>query len=242
MPSSRVAAGSDLLFSLSHAFSSGDAHLAWAILTGKRLFENSNFTKHSGWYALWVPHTSHVGVLEDRRLKDAYDDYPGFQNFEAWKGCLVGAVHVSHSLPNDACDSCKVKNVFSEVVEFDVLIPIKGAGAREGSAPWPLSLSARAQVQAAIKSKFLSSPSPVLQTNALEVHPPISGLKLPSPHDPVPADSKSAQRVVSVPKPVWKRPREGAEMQLQLANEAAERKFASSSNDIRAWMTKRVAT
>ena len=208
-------------------------------LTGRRLFENSICTKQAGWYAYWVPHTSHIGVLEDRRLKDAYDEYPGFQNFEAWKGCIVGAVNVSHSLPNDAS---KVKNVFSETIEFDVLIPIKGTGAREGSAPWPLSLSARAQVQAAIKSKFLSSPSPVLQTRALEVHPPIPNRKLPPPHDPVPADTKSAQRVVSVPKPVRKRPREWTEMQLQLANEAAERKSASSSNDIRAWMTKRVAT
>lgn len=239
MPSSRVVAGSDLLFSVSHAISSGDADLAWATLTGRRLFENSNCTRQLGWYALWVPHTSHIGVLEDRRLKDAYDDYPGFQSLEAWKGCLVGAVHVSHSLP---CDSCKVKNVFSEVVEFDVLIPITGAGAREGSAPWPLSLSARAQVQAAIKSKFLSSPSPILQTRASEVHPPLPGRKLPPPHDPVPGDSKCAQRVVSVPKPARKRPREWADVQLQLSNEAAERKFASSANDIRAWMTKRVAT
>ena len=148
--------------------------------------------------------TAHIAHRRARRpaLKDAYDDYPGFQNFEAWKGCIVGAVNVSHSLPNDAS---KVKNVFSETIEFDVLIPIKGTGGER-------RVAAASRLSARARCKPRSSPSSFLSVSVLQtrVGSPPSPPKpqASSPHDPVPAD-KSAQRVVSVPKPVRKRPRGG---------------------------------
>jgi hypothetical protein len=168
--------------SITHAFSVNGGHLAWAILDGLKTIENRDFRIDPGWYGLAVTANAHTGVGEDKTYRERFPDkYPGFQTFYSWKGCLVGAVYVSHSLPHSkckddwfACDNYKVKNIITQTINLDVCIPCRGF-----LGTWPMSDEARVQLHDAIHKHCLDGQKkyeedgtmPVLQTGGEKKYP-----------------------------------------------------------------------
>ena len=157
---------------ITHAFSLNGGHLSWSMLTGKKRIENRNFKLQKGWYAVGLTKLARVGVAEDKEYRDKFPDYPGFQAFEDLKGCLVGAVYVSHSLPhaacaNDffACANYKIKNIITRTIDLDVAIPCRG-----NLGTWPICEQAKDQFQQAVRD-HLKAGKPITETGAEETFP-----------------------------------------------------------------------
>jgi hypothetical protein len=157
---------------ITHAFSLNGGHLSWSMLTGKKRIENRNFKLKKGWYAVGLTKLARVGVAEDKEFRDKFPDYPGFQAFEDLKGCLVGAVYVSHSLPhaacaNDffACANYKIKNIITKTIDLDVAIPCRG-----NLGTWPICEQAKEQFQQAVRD-HLNAGKPITETGAEQTFP-----------------------------------------------------------------------
>ena len=166
--------------SITHGFSLNGGHLAWAMLTGKKCIENRNFRIGPGWYGIGCTKLAHTGVADDKLYRGKFGaaaagDYPGFQSFSKWKGCLVGAAYVSHSLPQSACETdffaCanyKVKNIITKVIKLKTPIHARG-----NFGTWPIADESCLLFNKAIQDVLNESPSTgILNTGAEDAYPP----------------------------------------------------------------------
>lgn len=182
MPTSTsvVGTGASDPTSITHGFSLNGGHLAWAMITGKKCIENRNFRIGPGWYAIGCTKLAHTGVADDKLYRGKFGggtagDYPGFQSFSKWKGCLVGAAYVSHSLPHSACETdffaCanyKVKNVITKVIKLKTPIHARG-----NFGTWPIADESCLLFNKAIQDVLNESPSTgILNTGAEGAYPP----------------------------------------------------------------------
>ena len=122
--------------------------MAWAILTGKKRVENRKFRIAPGWYAVCCTKVCHTGVADDKWYRETFQDYPGFQTFNSWKGCIIGVAYVSHNLPHEICKNdvfasgaYPIKNIITKLINLDVCIQCRG-----NFGTWPLSDEAREQL------------------------------------------------------------------------------------------------
>lgn len=166
--------GADDPASITHSFSFNHGHVAWAAVSGKHPLKNGKLRMRRGWYGVGLSPVSHTGVWEDKRFRTRYpDDYPGFQSFYMQRGCLVGAVYVSHSLPHSACESDEcacasypIKNIVTKCINLNVAIPC-----RVLVGTWPLADDARVQLRDAIR-EHLQSGHAIHLTGAEKRFPP----------------------------------------------------------------------
>lgn len=172
--STSTSTGAQTPTQITHGFSLNGGHLAWAILAGKKppkRIENRKFRIAPGWYAVCCTKVCHTGVADDKWYRERYPDYPGFQTFYSWKGCIVGAAYVSHNLPHEKCkddpfasDAYPIKNIITKVINLDVSIPCRG-----NFGTWPLSDEAKEQLGIEI-GKHLQTNS-IVETGAELVYP-----------------------------------------------------------------------
>jgi len=166
--------GAETPVQITHAFSLNQGHVAWAMLTGKKTIENRKFRMKPGWYGVSLSKVSHTGVAEDKQFRTQYrGDYPGFHSFYNQRGCLIGAVYVSHNLPHSACESdpfaCPsypIKNIITKCINLDVAIPCRGFVGM-----WPISEDSRDRFRQAIQ-EHLDAGKEVQLTGAEERFPP----------------------------------------------------------------------
>ena len=158
------------------------------MITGKKCIENRDFRIGPGWYGIGCTKLAHTGVADDKLYRGKFGagggggaaaaaagDYPGFQSFSKWKGCLVGAAYVSHSLPHSACETdffaCanyKVKNVITKVIKLKTPIHARG-----NFGTWPIADESCLLFNKAIQDVLNESPSTgILNTGAEGAYPP----------------------------------------------------------------------
>lgn len=231
---------------ITHAFSLNGQHLAWAILEGDKWIENRQFRMAPGWYAVACTKLSHIGVQTDHDYKKKFESYPGFQSLDAWKGNIVGIAKVSHSISHSDLEKMKnvddnlfadatykVKNIISEVMPLDVLIPASG-----NFGTWPLQHDVLHEVRKAVKRKLEESIQvgidPVKKTVALQVCPPLKDGKVDAAMEQVQVGTVQGKKQKSAgvqvaPKPKLKRPREWKEVEEEKKKQQTKTWVASKS-------------
>ena len=189
-----VNTGAATIHATTHAFSLNGAHLAWAVLTGRKVVENRQFRMAPGWYALALTKQAFTGVADDAAYRGRFPFYPGFQAGAALKGNIVGAVKISHSLPHAACSDdffassdYKFKNVICEYLSFvDWTKP--GVGripARGNLGAWPMAPETTTAFQSVLESVLQSGVVPTV-TDASHTYP------VPVPVPPPSSSSSSS--------------------------------------------------
>lgn len=184
---------------ITHAFVLNGFQWAWAILEGEKVFPDGGFgTKPvaiksknienrkarlaPGWYAVILGKGTKGETKENHELcrtllPDMHLPRMGWPHLKALRGCVVGVVQISHSLPYDSCKSSSwangapVCNIISHAGWINTPIPCKG---NLGACPIKGEVTLKAVREAAL---FSVESGFVFKTNGERDHPPEKSVK-----------------------------------------------------------------